>query len=146
MTQVGIGISGFNFLILIPYFCSRNSRCSFIAVYSSPVSIQKYASRELIELLSKKSYYLFRLRSKFNVEIDALPIGSHIITLYDYIKVRIVKFTLPSGETETLLTNLFDLDEAEFKDLYFKRWRVEVKYDVVKTSWKCRVLADFQKM
>ena len=104
-----------------------------------------YASRELIELLSEKSYYLFRLRSKFNVEIDALPIGSHIITLYDDIKVRIVKFTLPSGETETLLTNLFDLDEAEFKDLYFKRWRVEVKYDVVKNKLEMPCFGGFSE-
>ena len=93
-----------------------------------------YPSRELIELLSKKSYYLFRLRSKFSTEIDALPLGSHIITMYDDVKVRIVKFTLPSGEVETLMSNLFDLDESEFKDLYFKRWRIEVKYDVVKNK------------
>lgn len=93
-----------------------------------------YASQELIELLSEKSYYLFRLRTKFNNEIDALPLGSHTITMYGNVKVYIVKFTLPSGEIETLMTNLFDLDESEFKDLYFKRWRIEVKYDVVKNK------------
>ena len=48
--------------------------------------------------------------------------------------VRIVKFTLPSGEIETLMTNLFDLDEKKFKELYFKRWPVEVKFDVVKNK------------
>ncbi len=93
-----------------------------------------YASEELITLLSEKSYCLFRLRSKFNAKIDMLPPGSHIITLYENVTVRIVKFTLPSGEIETLLTNLFDLDESEFKELYFKRWRIEVKYDVVKNK------------
>ncbi len=93
-----------------------------------------YASREFIEQLSEKSYYLFRLRTKFNAEIDKLPLGSHIITLYKNVTVRVVKFILPSGETETLLTNLFDLDETSFKDLYFKRWRIEVKYDVVKNK------------
>ena len=93
-----------------------------------------YPSRELIELLSKKSYYLFRLRAKFSTGIGALPLGSHIITMYDDVNVRIVKFTLPSGEVETLMSNLFDLDESEFKDLYFKRWRIEVKYDVVKNK------------
>lgn len=93
-----------------------------------------YASRELIELLSEKSCYLFRLRNKFNTKIDALPLGSHIITMYGKVKVRIVKFELPSGEIETLMTNLFDLREIEFKELYFRRWRIEVKYYVVKNK------------
>ena len=48
-----------------------------------------YPSRELIELLSKKSYYLFRLRAKFSTGIGALPLGSHIITMYDDVNVRI---------------------------------------------------------
>lgn len=104
-----------------------------------------YPSRELIELLSKKSYYLFRLRSKFSTEIDALPLGSHIITMYDEVKVRIVKFTLPSGDVETLMSNLFDLDESEFKDLYFKRWRIEVKYDVVKNKLELPCFGGFSE-
>ena len=93
-----------------------------------------YASRKLIELFSEKSYYLFRLRSKFNNDIDTLPLGDHVITMYDDLKVRIIKFELPSGEIETLMTNIFDLDVSEFKELYFKRWRIEVKYDVVKNK------------
>ena len=104
-----------------------------------------YASRELVELLSKETYYLFRLRTKFNTEIDALELGSHIITMYDDVKVRIIKFTLPSGEIETLMTNLFDLDESEFKALYFKRWRVEVKYDVVKNKLELPCFGGFSE-
>jgi len=93
-----------------------------------------YASEELIKILSTKSYFLFRLKTKFNVEIDKLPLGSHVIKMYDNIDVRIVKFVLPSGEIETLMTNLFDLDESKFKELYFKRWPVEVKFDIVKNK------------
>ena len=104
-----------------------------------------YASRELIELLSEKSYYLFRLRCKFSTDIDALPLGSHIIDMYNDVKIRIVKFTLPSGEIETLMTNLFDLDESEFKDLYFKRWRIEVKYDVVKNKLEMPCFGGFSE-
>lgn len=104
-----------------------------------------YASEELIRLLSEKSYYLFRLRSKFNREIDALPLGSTEITMYGNVKARVVKFTLPSGEVETLLTNLFDLDETEFKELYFRRWRVEVKYDVVKNKLEMPCFGGFSE-
>lgn len=104
-----------------------------------------YASEELITLLHQKTYYLFRLRYKFNTEIDALPLGSHEITLYDGLKVRIVKFALPSGEIETLLTNLFDLAESEFMELYFKRWRIEVKYDVVKNKLELPCFCGFSE-
>lgn len=92
-----------------------------------------YASEELIKLFSE-TYYLFRLRSKFNTEIAKLSLGSHTIKMYENMTVRIVKFTLPSGEIETLMTNLFDLDERKFKELYFKRWPVEVKFDIVKNK------------
>ena len=104
-----------------------------------------YASQELIEIFSEKSYYLFRLRTKFNNDIDALPIGSHVISMYDNLKVRIVKFALPSGEIETLITNLFDLDESEFKELYFKRWRIEVEYDVVKNKLELPCFGGFSE-
>ncbi len=104
-----------------------------------------YASEELIRLLSEKSHYLFRLRSKFNAEIDAMPLGNTEITMYGNVKARVVKFTLPSGEVETLLTNLFDLDETEFKDLYFRRWRVEVKYDVVKNKLEMPCFGGFSE-
>ncbi len=104
-----------------------------------------YASEELIRLLSEKSYYLFRLRSKFNTEIDALSLGNTEITMYGNVKARVVKITLPSGEVETLLTNLFDLDETEFKDLYFRRWRVEVKYDVVKNKLEMPCFGGFSE-
>lgn len=93
-----------------------------------------YACEELIRKLYGQTFFLFRLRSKFNTEIDALPLGSHLITMYGDLSLRIVKFELPSGEIETLLTNLFDIEESEFKELYFKRWPVEVKFDIVKNK------------
>ena len=65
--------------------------------------------------------------------------------MYENLKVRIVKFALPSGETETLLTNLFDLESDKFKELYFKRWRIEVKYDVVKNKLEMPCFGGFSK-
>lgn len=93
-----------------------------------------YPCEDLIRELSEKSHYLMRLRRKFSKDIDELGLGSHIITLYGDVKARIVKLELPSGEIETLITNLFDLDESKFMGLYFMRWPVEVKYDIVKNK------------
>lgn len=104
-----------------------------------------YASKELITLMHSQTYYLFRLRQKFNTEIDELPLGCHELMIYENLKVRIVKFELPSGEIETLLTNLFDLAASEFKELYFKRWRIEVKYDVVKNRLEMPCFGGFSE-
>ena len=43
---------------------------------------------------------------------------------------------LDSGEEEVLLTNLFDpsLDIQEFKELYSKRWGIEVKFNELKNK------------
>jgi hypothetical protein len=52
-----------------------------------------------------------RVRRKFNVEIDALGHGVYDFLLScgkNQLAVRVIKFILPSGETETLVTNLFD--------------------------------------
>lgn len=104
-----------------------------------------YASKELITLMHSQTYYLFRLHQKFNTEIDELPLGCHELMMYENLKVRIVKFELPSGEIETLLTNLFDLAASEFKELYFKRWRIEVKYDVVKNKLEMPCFGGFSE-
>ena len=80
-----------------------------------------YASQELIELLSKKSLYLFRLRTKFSTEIDALSLGSHIITMYDDVKVRIVKFTLPSGQGNRMKKSLKFVKNNTCQKIIIKR-------------------------
>ena len=74
-----------------------------------------------------------RVKRKFNADIDAAPMGSCVVIL-DGIRVRVVKFILPSGQTETLITDLFDMEESVFQELYFLRWNVEEKYDVVKNK------------
>jgi hypothetical protein len=97
-----------------------------------------YASRGLIqELMDKEIDYLMRVRRKFSTAIDALGLGEHNIELErgkKRIPVRVIKLELRSGETETLITSLTDrrYGVEEFKQLYFKRWSIETKYDMVK--------------
>lgn len=97
-----------------------------------------YPSFELIEYFeSKHVRYLMRVRAKFNRDIDKMSLGDHVYTLVrdgKQIPVRVVKFRLPSGEIETLITNLFDkrMGQNAFQELYFKRWPVETKYGELK--------------
>ncbi len=51
-------------------------------------------------------------------------------------QVRVIKLELPTGETETLLTNLGrkSFKKSEFMALYFKRWPIETKYNTLKNK------------
>lgn len=97
-----------------------------------------YPSFELIEQFEVKHiHYLMRVRMKFNCDIDNMSIGNHAYSLVHegkQIPVRIIRFHLPGGEIETLITNLFDkrMGSNAFKELYFKRWPVETKYGELK--------------
>jgi len=101
-----------------------------------------YASFDLIEkLLSCKISYVIRVKKKFfNVQSDKLENGDHSIVLskkgHADIPVRVLKFTLSSGETEVLVTNITDrrMGINAFSTLYFKRWGIETKYDEIKNK------------
>lgn len=100
-----------------------------------------YASRELIQMLEKAGItYVMRVKRGFNKNIDKLPGSCKKVTIVSAeqgtIDVRVVKFKLSSGETETLITNLRGkrYNEAAFKELYFMRWPVETKYNELKNK------------
>jgi hypothetical protein len=57
--------------------------------------------------------------------------NGYIVTPGTTIKVRMVRVILPTGETEVLLTNLYDektYPVEGFKHLYFLRWGIETAY------------------
>ncbi len=100
-----------------------------------------YASFELIEALTDRNiHFVMRLRRKFNLSIDSLGMGDHSIGLkkkgHRDIPVRVIKFMLPSGEEETLITDITDkrMGIPAFKALYFRRWPIETKYDEIKNK------------
>lgn len=109
--------------------------------YTMFVFDRGYASEDMITYIQKnlQSSYLFRLREKFSIRIDALPkpdsdqkIVDHSMQLYDGIKVRVLRFYLPGGALETLITNDFDHEAALFRKLYFLRWPCEEEYKLIK--------------
>jgi hypothetical protein len=99
-----------------------------------------YSSVELMGLAEEKGLkFLVRLRRKFNLGIDELGNGVHEYELpynQGMLKVRVIKFALPNGEIEMLVTNLTDVSMGiqEFKELYFMRWPVETKYGEMKVK------------
>ena len=105
-----------------------------------------YASFDFInELESQGIFYLMRVKTKFNLDIDRQSKSDGYIWLEKdgkRIHLRVIKFELDSGEIEMLITNITDkrLGKKAFKKLYFMRWPIETKYGVIK---KKRQLENF---
>jgi hypothetical protein len=98
-----------------------------------------YASMELIgQLLEAGIAFVMRVREKFDRGIDGLGRGDHEVILEKVgrgpVRVRVIKFKLPGGGRETLITSLMEkkYEARKFKGLYFRRWPIEGKYDEVK--------------
>lgn len=100
-----------------------------------------YPSFDLIHHFKEnKIKFVMRVRKKFNLEIDAQTAQDGFVVLEndlgEKVRVRVIKVKLPTGEIETLITNLRDerMGDKAFKELYFKRWGVETKYDDLKNK------------
>lgn len=94
-----------------------------------------YASHNILEYLEeKKINYLMRCQKNSFAAAESAPMGDSSAILKNGLKVRVYKFVVSSGEVETLITDLFDLPESELPGLYFLRWGVEGKYDVLKNK------------
>lgn len=99
-----------------------------------------YPSSELIsELIEGNVYFVIRIpRNIFTKEINTQKQDQNISIKYrkKLYTVRIIRFLLESGIEEILMTNLFEetYQIQDFKELYFKRWGVETKYDELKNK------------
>lgn len=99
-----------------------------------------YPSRDLIKFIEENQLkYLMRVSNAFLKGVVNAPNKDQVIEVKyknTLLKMRVLKFPLNSGITETLITNIFDEDfsVADFKELYFKRWGIEVKYNEIKNK------------
>ena len=115
-----------------------------------------YPSFELIFLHNKFDIdYLFRVKEGFNNVVKAFVQRgktSQIVKMQpsqhksfkdkDYtkestVKVRLIKVILDNGTCEILMTSLLNSKKYKtkmFKELYFKRWKIETFYDELKNK------------
>ncbi|HEY5589012.1 MAG TPA: IS4 family transposase, partial [Candidatus Paceibacterota bacterium] len=96
-----------------------------------------YPSKDLISFIEKKKIkYLMRVSVSFKsvVNVKGEDQIVEIVNKKEKLKVRVLKFSLDSGVTEILITNIFEetFSVSDFKELYFKRWGIEVKYNELK--------------
>lgn len=118
-----------------------------------------YPSIDLIATLEKLNVkYIFRLQSKMyeeekrkmntndewiNIKITSDRLRKieeetlkEELKVKKYIKARMLKIVLETGENEFLLTNIPNqiISEKEIKTTYFKRWQIEIGYDILKNK------------
>ena len=99
-----------------------------------------YPSFEFISFIESKNIkYLMRVSGAFLKVVNNAPKADQIVEATSKgktLSMRVLKFKLNSGITETLVTNIFDssFSVEDFKKLYFKRWGIEVKYNEIKNK------------
>jgi hypothetical protein len=94
-----------------------------------------YPSLDLLGKLQQSGLkFLVRCNSQFVSEINTAPIGDSTVRLKNGVTVRVIKFFLPSGEVETLATNLFDIPKDQLEELYWLRWGIETAYFKLKSE------------
>lgn len=126
-----------------------------------------YPSFDLIYQLNKKSInYVMRVRTGFSEitksfsESNLTETKTHIKVgknvsllnkLYNRkqtIEVRLVKVKLDNGQTELLMTSLMDENTypaSLFKELYFKRWKIETLYDKLKNKLRIEQFSGYSE-
>jgi len=104
------------------------------------------------EIISQKANFIIRCREKLHPMIDAmfkdescketvceLLSPKQVSLLKSFPKklsIRLIRIPLDSGEVEVLATSLMDKETfpyLEFKKLYFKRWKIETYFNVLKS-------------
>lgn len=97
-----------------------------------------YPSYELFDKLKEQNIrFVMRVQRSFNKDIDEQQQSDGLVSISRNKKtylLRVIKFDLPSGEKEMLITDLFDntLSVEDFSWLYFKRWGIETLYNIIK--------------
>ncbi len=100
-----------------------------IAANSVVLMDRGYPSKDLFETIQALGVkFVARCKSGFLSDVNNAPLGDSIVNIKNGVTLRVIKFMLPSGIIETLATNLFDIPESLFPDLYALRWGVETAY------------------
>ncbi len=95
-----------------------------------------YISAKILRELNERNIrFLFRVKKNATASIAALPMGCTKTEYAPGLPVMGCRFFLDSGEEEILITNVMGLTEQEYKELYFLRWPIEGKYDIIKNKF-----------
>src|SRR6056297_3164280 len=99
-----------------------------------------YPSAEMVSFLyDKKIDFLMRVKLNFSNQIIKATQNDQIIYMRyndkDY-PVRVIRVKISDNVLEVLISSLLDeeVKAKDFKELYFRRWNIETKYDDLKNK------------
>ena len=137
--------------MILPYLSSERSAAIQHCKQLESLNILKnsilifdrgYYSEDMFRYMSSHGYLcVMRLKDNSrlskNCKVDSVSIfpGSEEEDIND-MKIRVISIDLGNGTIEYLATNIFDdsLTLEDFKDLYFQRWPIELKYNELKNQ------------
>jgi hypothetical protein len=94
-----------------------------------------YPSQKMFkELICSGVLFVVRCPSSTLKAVRNARLGDSTITIKGIYKLRVIKFKLHTGEIATLVTNVFDLCEDDFPELYAMRWGIETSFDTLKNK------------
>lgn len=93
--------------------------------------------KEKLEMESNDEIVDLKVRTNSVFYVDNEEEANELRKL-KYVKNRIIKKIIPSGEEEHLVTNLTneELGECEAKELYYGRWEIKKAFDIIKNKIK----------
>lgn len=103
-----------------------------------------YPSQEMFSKIGSHGYrFLMRAKKDYCKTVGELSDEyDGPVEVPGGMSMRCLRFTLPSGNHETLLTNLDTFTADELNDLYFIRWGAEVSYLTIKTHLQLENFTD----
>lgn len=99
-----------------------------------------YPSADMVSFLyEKKIDFLMRVKQDFSNQIIKATKNDQVINIiYDgkNYPVRVIRVMISDEVEEVLISSLLDkeITPKDFKELYFKRWNIEIKYDDLKNK------------
>ena len=119
---------------LLKHISFLSNRFPHIAEHSLILLDRGYQSTKVFEALEQVGIkFMCRCSTRFLSSVNKAPRGDSVIE-HDKRMLRVYKFLLKTGEEETLVTNLFDMDCSDFPELYAKRWGIETAYGTLKNK------------
>jgi len=136
--------------------CEKGDLIIYDRGYPSYGFIQEHYKRNIAFLMRARVDFstvtkVFLQSGKTSQVIEIYP-GRHTkLKGKDYdkdipLKVRLIRVELPGGEIELLITSLTDSKKhkhAIFKELYFRRWKIETYYDELKNKLKMEYFSGY---
>ena len=108
---------------------------SLMYLLNNQESVRHFVMRAKLDFNHEVKSFVNSAKTDITVKLYATKKATKTLKLYGYsvsentaIKIRMIKVVLDTGETEILLTNLYDQKRFKiscFKELYFKRWGIE---------------------